>query len=670
MFHLLHSPIYHFLLSVNNHSSSGSADRTVKFWDLETFELIGSAGPEMTGVRCMIFHPDGKALFCGLDETLKVFSWEPIRCHDAVDMRWSILGDLSIYEGKLLGCSYHHSSVGVWVADISLVAPYAIGVVPRTSSRTEPLFNPGESHTFHHDKSFESNAILVDKVQDCGGEMKETIKSVYMASSGSTESASRIMDSLDTSNLNSRNSTGLTRNKCTTDTSSHNALQKCDANFPLKSSLPNSSSCREIKAIESSSGTPRRINSSYPSRRVSQHSTGLRVRSLPIPKDSQEAHKGSTVQVINSPVTPVSVPIIIPRESPELPNMTNARKELANEINVSGNISFKRSHTQRSYVGIGVETQKNADQSGTLGAAANDLVGVTNSSFHSTHLNNVNADADEKNCVSIRNVEEKFERILSPERPLISCNDKGSVTVCSSTEKGPLKYVKGVAVQHGRTRSLVESWEKFKGSSMTAISSSSNMTSGSDNMSSSMNRIAEASERDLRSDDDGCPDALLQTHDSFINVLKSRLTKLQMVRHLWAESGMKGVINAIAKLPDHSVQIDVIGMLVEKMELFTLDLFSSLLPMLAGLLDSKTGRPIDVSLEMLVKLVRTFGPVIRSTVSASAPVGVDIQAEKRRDRCQLCSNQLQKIKQVLPSLIKKGGATAKHALELNLVLDE
>lgn len=26
---------------------TGSADRTVKFWDLETFELIGSAGPEV-----------------------------------------------------------------------------------------------------------------------------------------------------------------------------------------------------------------------------------------------------------------------------------------------------------------------------------------------------------------------------------------------------------------------------------------------------------------------------------------------------------------------------------------------------------------------------------------------------------------------------------------------
>lgn len=29
-------------------SSPGSADKTVKFWDLETFELIGSAGPEVS----------------------------------------------------------------------------------------------------------------------------------------------------------------------------------------------------------------------------------------------------------------------------------------------------------------------------------------------------------------------------------------------------------------------------------------------------------------------------------------------------------------------------------------------------------------------------------------------------------------------------------------------
>lgn len=33
-------------------SLAGSADRTVKFWDLETFELIGSAGPEVFLFLC------------------------------------------------------------------------------------------------------------------------------------------------------------------------------------------------------------------------------------------------------------------------------------------------------------------------------------------------------------------------------------------------------------------------------------------------------------------------------------------------------------------------------------------------------------------------------------------------------------------------------------------
>ncbi|KAF8093362.1 hypothetical protein N665_0384s0043 [Sinapis alba] len=107
--------------------ATGSADRTVKFWDLETFELIGSTRPEETGVRSIKFHPDGRTLFCGLDDGLKVYSWEPVVCHDSVDMGWSTLGDLCISEGKLMGCSYYQNSVGIWVSDISQIEPYGIG---------------------------------------------------------------------------------------------------------------------------------------------------------------------------------------------------------------------------------------------------------------------------------------------------------------------------------------------------------------------------------------------------------------------------------------------------------------------------------------------------------------------------------------------------------------
>ncbi|GJN19754.1 hypothetical protein PR202_gb07063 [Eleusine coracana subsp. coracana] len=115
--------------------ATGSADKTVKFWDLETFELIGSSGPENSReyyvpanvVRSMKFNSDGKTLFCGLHERLKVLSWEPIVCHDVVDVGWSTLADLTVDEGKLLGCSYNQNCIGVWVVNLMRTEPYAVG---------------------------------------------------------------------------------------------------------------------------------------------------------------------------------------------------------------------------------------------------------------------------------------------------------------------------------------------------------------------------------------------------------------------------------------------------------------------------------------------------------------------------------------------------------------
>ena len=47
------------------------------------------------------------------------------------------------------------------------------------------------------------------------------------------------------------------------------------------------------------------------------------------------------------------------------------------------------------------------------------------------------------------------------------------------------------------------------------------------------------------------------------------------------------------------------------------------------LLRCKCYRHASLSLEMLLKLVAVFGPVIRSTVSAPPAVGVDLHAEQR-----------------------------------------
>ncbi|KAK7310078.1 hypothetical protein RJT34_07315 [Clitoria ternatea] len=78
-----------------------------------------------------------------LVQLVEVFSWEPIQCHDMVDMGWSRLSDLNVHEGKLLGCSYNQSCVGVWVVDILHIEPYALNNVNQLNGHSETKSSSG-----------------------------------------------------------------------------------------------------------------------------------------------------------------------------------------------------------------------------------------------------------------------------------------------------------------------------------------------------------------------------------------------------------------------------------------------------------------------------------------------------------------------------------------------
>ena len=45
-------------------------------------------------------------------------------------MGWSTLGDQCINDGKLLACSYYSNSIGVWVADISVLLSFLVTYSP------------------------------------------------------------------------------------------------------------------------------------------------------------------------------------------------------------------------------------------------------------------------------------------------------------------------------------------------------------------------------------------------------------------------------------------------------------------------------------------------------------------------------------------------------------
>ncbi|KAM1045928.1 hypothetical protein COP2_037900 [Malus domestica] len=613
--------------------ATGSTDRTVKFWDLETFELIGSSRPEPTGVRAIAFHPDGRTLFSGLDDSLKVYSWEPVICHDSVDMGWNRLSDLCIHDGKLLGCSYYRNSVGVWVADISLTKPYAADSTPG-----------------HDDCADEKCSV---KLPEIAGKVESGIRSP--------------------------------------------GLRCMSPDYDTK----------EIKNIyvDCSGGKPvatRRMDSPkvVPSSDSKANSAAKQNPSVRLPPKSNE-------QIVNKSL---AVPSIVPRSSPD-------EKDTANP----GGDGVALSRTKRGMLLKPAHARRPSNSKIDFEKLPLDNAVDLNSQTKGVSEDRARESSEEKHS-EIKSVEEKFEKVFSPNNPSNLEARNGSLNCSKDTNS--VKFVNGVAVVSGRTRSLVERFERrerFDGNEdqatsilspvipedqTTCISSPVIPKDQATSVASPVIPEVEASicspvipeveanisrpvipERDRAStmlkegpqisgrhmictNNEGPLEDLMQTHDVFLSTLRSRLTKLQVVRHFWEQNDIKGAIGAIRKLPDHSVQADVVTVLLEKMDCLTLDLFSCLLPVLLGLLDSKTERHANISLEMLLKLVAVFGPVIHSTVSGPRPVGVNLQAEQRLECCKQCSIHLQKIQKILPVFVRRGGVLARCAQELNLIIQQ
>ncbi|XP_006816983.1 katanin p80 WD40 repeat-containing subunit B1-like [Saccoglossus kowalevskii] len=99
--------------------ATGSADRTVKFWDLENFNLVGTTDKEASPIRCILFHQDGNVLFSGGQDSLHVYSWEPVKCFDSYSMGWGKVADMTTSSNQLIGASYSQSNVSLFVVDLA-----------------------------------------------------------------------------------------------------------------------------------------------------------------------------------------------------------------------------------------------------------------------------------------------------------------------------------------------------------------------------------------------------------------------------------------------------------------------------------------------------------------------------------------------------------------------
>uniref|UniRef100_A0A0D9VQG0 Katanin p80 WD40 repeat-containing subunit B1 homolog n=1 Tax=Leersia perrieri TaxID=77586 RepID=A0A0D9VQG0_9ORYZ len=163
-------------------------------------------------------------------------------------------------------------------------------------------------------------------------------------------------------------------------------------------------------------------------------------------------------------------------------------------------------------------------------------------------------------------------------------------------------------------------------------------------------------------DEDNIAD-LMENHQEFIHAVKSRLTKLEVIKSM--------AIYRICYFEMHRVTVsaDIINVLMENTNSITLDICTSVLRLASSVLESSYDSHLKVALEMIIKLVKSFGAIISSTLSFT-PVGVDIEAEQRFQRCNLCFQELVKVHSVLFTLTRRQGEVGRSAQELSLFLQD
>ncbi|VVB17489.1 unnamed protein product [Arabis nemorensis] len=634
--------------------ATGSADRTVKFWDLETFELIGSGGPETAGVRCLSFNPDGKTVLCGLQESLKIFSWEPIRCHDGVDVGWSRLSDMNVHEGKLLGCSYNQSCVGVWVVDLSRTEPCMAGDAAQSNGHPEKRSCSGRDPVVFNENNSKTILGKLSVSQNIDPLLKETKSLGRLSVSQNSDPSTKETKPIGRSSTSQNSDSSMKESKPL-------------GRLSVSQNSDVSKESRTTSSTGSVPGTPHRVSLTSVSKATSGVSAAV----------SNAATSRRNFTKANPKANPVNkaadfVPVIVPRADPRTEQATESRAEL-DLIARTMPYSLQAADSRRS-----PSSRNNPDlpNASVLEMSESQPVEPNNIPDGNTFPGGKGGTrgAAERNISDFR--QKRYGRSNSRSRmgspPRNHDENYDLVSHKSNRDPSPTESQKG-----GRFHSLVVNRERrgrfsnFEG----PVSTFSGGNVPAPNIRPSNvfkqrgNHMPVEQGLDSPSEDNIVED-IIGKHDQFVSSMQARLAKLQVVRRYWERNDVKNSIGSIEKMADNAVTADVLGIITERNEILTLDTCTSLLPLLTALLGSDMDQHLSVSLDLLLKLVRMYGSPIYSSLSAPASVGVDIEAEQRIERYSRCFVELEKVKACLPSLARRGGLVAKSVLELKLAFQE
>lgn len=102
------------------------SNRTVKFWDMETFESIGCTSADSSSIRSVSFNGQGTSLCSTNNDFLRIWSWEPAQLISSINMGmgWDKVKEIKVAPNtdQLVAGSCNANYVTVWGVDLEKLA--------------------------------------------------------------------------------------------------------------------------------------------------------------------------------------------------------------------------------------------------------------------------------------------------------------------------------------------------------------------------------------------------------------------------------------------------------------------------------------------------------------------------------------------------------------------
>ncbi|RLN41318.1 hypothetical protein C2845_PM01G38440 [Panicum miliaceum] len=670
--------------------ATGSADKTLKFWDLETFELIGSSGPEANIVRSMKFNNDGKTLFCGLHENLKVLSWEPIICHDVVDIRWSTLADLTVDEGKLLGCSYNLNCVGVWVVNLMKHEPYADNCAgSHLNGSVDGLIQSDNSKSAVFGRLSVSRSPADETGSDTLLEHSmPTSKEIPVSASSVVRKRLAKPPGKRDLQLTRSDSAPLLSPRVRLNPNFFDSQKRQpDTVVPLPASIVRSKVdlSSDVGMLSHNSRATAAPMYKSASNILGYDSKGSSFLPVLAPRHSS---KGNVDPILSEAATG-ELPVIEPqnievglsanhgKESGKLIHIIDSRSSKMVEevgcIRITDDVGYKNINPETNlrvnpdidYIRRAPESTKECEHIFLSKPIISQRKFIRKSSGtgDDSRFDSVCTEIVESNEAGSWYGVSCFDKQYSDDawNTEFANTDRNEVIGMSQWMESSGRH----AVEHPYFRIITK-----------ALFGIGPYSSNYDNIQyvptlySSRLHPALPGKLSASASDEDDMYGLTENHQEFIHVMKSRLTKLEVVYRYWQRNDIRGSIDATWRMLDFAVTTDIINTLMENSNCITLDICASLLLLSSSLLESKYDRHLLVALGMILSLVKSFGATISSALSAAPPVGVDLEAEQRLERCSLCFQELKKVSASLKSLTRRQGEVGRSAQELALFLQD